>query len=90
VRRVEADRRHDRGRYLLGKRVAALRASRGMSVRELADAAGISPGYVGMIETGRRLPGLDVLDRVAGALGVLVSDVVAGVFPWGAEQEPPE
>lgn len=58
----------------LGRRVAGLRARlqqygpRGMSQRELADAAGVSPGYIPRIESGELRPTPEVLRRIADAL----------------------
>lgn len=89
MRRIAAQERHEAGRVLLGRRVAGLRVRAGLTSRDLAAAAGISLGYVGLIETGKRLPGLDVLDLIAGAVGEDVAGLIAGVYPW-ASDEPPE
>ena len=53
----------------LGADVAALRESSGLSIRALALAAGISPSTQAAIETGTRSPSIEVLARVADALG---------------------
>ena len=90
VKRIPAQERHQVGRVLLGRRVAALRADAGLTVRALAARTGISVGYVGGIETGRRLPGLDVLDLLAQALGTDAARMVDGVYPWGAPAAPPD
>lgn len=88
MKRIAAQERHETGRVLLGGRIAGLRVRAGLTSRDLAEAAGISLGYVGMIETGQRLPGLDVLDLIAGALGKDVVGLIEGVYPWGAREAP--
>lgn len=44
------------------------RTARAMTQEQLAEAAGIHPKYVGMLERGLRQPTLDVLLRLAQAL----------------------
>jgi transcriptional regulator with XRE-family HTH domain len=53
----------------LGADVAALRESSGLSMRALALAAGISPSTQAAIEAGSHSPSIEVLARVADALG---------------------
>jgi transcriptional regulator with XRE-family HTH domain len=59
-----------------GKAVRLLRNSRQLSQARLARAAGISPGYVGLIETGDRgeRPSVDVVQRMAHAMSVTVPE----------------
>ncbi|MDR1439323.1 MAG: helix-turn-helix domain-containing protein [Clostridiales bacterium] len=46
------------------------RRARGITVREMAELAGLSPGYYSDIESGRRNPpGRGILDRMLAALG---------------------
>lgn len=52
----------------LGHRVRDLRAKRQMSQTQLATTTGLSGSYVSLIESGRRTPGADVLQRIADAL----------------------
>jgi transcriptional regulator with XRE-family HTH domain len=53
-------------RFLKEKRLA-----RGITVREMAELAGVSPGYYSDIESGRRNPpGRGILDRIISALNV--------------------
>lgn len=54
-----------------GKTLSAIRKSRMMSQKELAEKAGIDPSYLNKIEKGLRKPSDDVLFRLA---DVLVSD----------------
>ena len=58
----------------LGQLLKGLRDARGMTQMELARRAGVTQGYVTMIETGtRKSPSLPVLRRLAKALGVTVA-----------------
>jgi len=52
----------------LGEYVRELRTSRGISTRALADAAGLSPTLISLIEAGKRGAGSMTLDRLACAL----------------------
>lgn len=47
-----------------------LRASRGMTQADLAQKADIAPTYVSELENADSTPGLDLIGRLAGALGV--------------------
>src|SRR6266480_952841 len=63
----------------LGQRIAGLRHAQGWSQRRLAEAAGVSHGYVALLELGR-LPshGKFRLDAVAHALNLRTSDALLG------------
>ncbi len=63
----------------LGARVAALRRARGWSQRRLAEAAGVSHGYIAQLELGR-LPSASKrrLDAVAQALDLATADALLG------------
>jgi transcriptional regulator with XRE-family HTH domain len=49
---------------------------RGLTQEALAAEAGLAPTYVGQIERGSRSPTLNVVERLADALGVKPSDLV--------------
>ena len=49
---------------------------RGLTQQELADMVGISKPYLSQIETGKRTGTAEVLAEIAGALGVMVDDVI--------------
>jgi len=56
-------------RHQLGQRLRALRAARGLTVAAVAIDAGLSVPYVANLENGRGNPTVDVLSRIAQALG---------------------
>jgi len=55
---------------LLGARIKELRKIKGLSQEGLAEKVDISPNYLGRIERGKENPTLDMLLRLAEALGV--------------------
>jgi SOS-response transcriptional repressor LexA len=64
--------------HILGEQVAALRRGNGWSQRRLADAAGVSHGYVGLLERGQLPnPGKRRLDAIAHALHLRTADDLA-------------
>jgi transcriptional regulator with XRE-family HTH domain len=53
------------------------REARGLTQRDLAAKAGVTPGYVAQLELGvRKNPSLPVLKRLAKALGVPVTELL--------------
>jgi transcriptional regulator with XRE-family HTH domain len=56
--------------------VRKARQEMGVSVQDLAEDAGISPAYVYLIEENRRRGSVDVLTRIAVALGLSLDEVV--------------
>jgi transcriptional regulator with XRE-family HTH domain len=54
-----------------------LRVKRALSQVEVANAAGVSPGYIGLIETGQRgmKPSQEVVTRIGRALGASVEEL---------------
>lgn len=57
-------------RERMGKDIRAIRMERGMSQTELATAAGITIANLSRIEAGKFSVGLDILNKIAIALGV--------------------
>ena len=55
-------------------RLKELRTGRGLSIRKLAEEAGVSTETVYSLEHGRRQPTLRTLGKIARALGVEVKD----------------
>jgi HTH-type transcriptional regulator, competence development regulator len=60
-----------------GRLIRALRIHRGLSIRTLAQKSSVAAGYISDLENGRKAdPGLDVLRRLARALGAPLSDLI--------------
>lgn len=63
--------RENRGiRSAIGKRIKSIRLQLDMTQQELATAAGITKANVCRVEEGKYSVGIDVLDKIADALGV--------------------
>src|SRR5918912_1331685 len=63
--------------HSLGRTIADLRRANGLSQRRLAEAAGVSHGYIALLELGRLpSPGKFRLDAVARALNLRTSDAL--------------
>ena len=60
----------------LAANVRRLRAERGLTQEQVANAAGLSLSDVGRIERGERDPGVRVLSKLAAGLGVEVEDLL--------------
>lgn len=59
-------------RTYIGKRIAEERAKLGLSQRDLAGLSGYDPATIAKIELGRWSAGIDVLGRIAEAMGLRV------------------
>jgi transcriptional regulator with XRE-family HTH domain len=62
----------------LGARIAECRESRGWTQKKLAEQAGISVTFVSEVENDRRMPGSEILLRIANALGVSIDYLLTG------------
>ena len=60
----------------IGITLKSLREERGYTLRQLAQLAQVPYSYLSTIENMKRMPGLDVVDRICHALGVPVRDVI--------------
>jgi len=71
----------------IGARVRARRESLAWSQAQLAEAVGVSPNYVGIVERGEKLPLLETLVAFAHALSVPMGALVAEDAPdaWADE-----
>lgn len=67
-------------------RLRELRSSRGMTQAELALQAKTTAAYIWRLESGQSAPGIDLVDKLATALGTTLSDLV----PEGAIQDTEE
>lgn len=64
-------------RFILGLKLRTLRQERGASLREIADASGMSVSYLSEIEKGKKYPAPGKLFDLAGALEVPYDDLVS-------------
>jgi transcriptional regulator with XRE-family HTH domain len=72
-------------------RLRELRLARGMTQLELAGRASVTPNYVGKLENAGAAPGIDLVERLAVALGASLTDLlptsVAVPDPQGVLQD---
>lgn len=64
-----------------GARLRELRNSRGMTQADLAHQAHVTASYVWRLESGGAAPGIDLLDRLATALGTTAADLLTASEP---------
>ena len=62
----------------IGRQVHDLRKARGMTQEELGAACGLPTSYIGSIERAKKNLTINTLERVADALDVAASELVAG------------
>ena len=60
-------------RELLALNLRLLRVRKNITQEQLAHDAGVNPGYISQIETGTRAVSIDVVEKLAGALGVAIA-----------------
>jgi transcriptional regulator with XRE-family HTH domain len=60
----------------LGKNIAHYRKERELTQEELAAISGIFPRYLSDIETGRKVPQIPALARLAAGLGVSIGELL--------------
>ena len=63
----------------LGMRIRYLRNLRKWSQEDLALEANVNRNYICDLENGRRNPSLEILERIADALGISLSELFLGV-----------
>lgn len=63
-------------REALGMTLRAFRADKSVTLRELAEAANVSPGYLSELERGRKEVSSELLVSICHALGTSVSEVL--------------
>ena len=64
---------------LLGETIRQHRTRAGFTQEQLAEKADLHPVYIGKVERGEQWISLHALLRIAKAIGVRVSDLVAGL-----------
>jgi len=65
----------------LGRKIRDLRQRRGLTVQQLADASGLSKGFISQVENERTSPSLSTLHDLAGALGISAAYLVVEEEP---------
>lgn len=60
----------------LGEKIRELRVRRHLTVQQLADASGLSKGFISQVENGRTLPSLGTLNDLSRALATSVAYLV--------------
>jgi transcriptional regulator with XRE-family HTH domain len=68
----------------LGVRIRSAREARGWSQADLAEASGLTPNYVGVLERGEKLPALETLVTVSDVLGQSLSGLLDDTRPQDA------
>ena len=63
----------------LGMRIRYLRKEKGWSQEDLALEANVNKNYICDLENGRRNPSLDILERIASALQITLSELFKGI-----------
>jgi transcriptional regulator with XRE-family HTH domain len=64
-----------------GARLRELRSSRGVTQADLARQASVTPSHLWKLETGGAAPGIDLVERLAVALGTTVHDLLPSEPP---------
>jgi transcriptional regulator with XRE-family HTH domain len=72
---------HDEIVRLFGARLREMRRSRGMTQAQLAEKAQVTVSYVGRLEAGGAAPGIDLVGRLATALGTTVAELLPTSAP---------
>jgi cell division protein FtsZ len=62
----------------IGEKLREIRNTKGLSVEELAQKAGLKRPNLSRLEHGKHVPSLETMERLSVALGVPVADIVAG------------
>jgi len=60
---------------IICKRIKKYRSEFGMTQEDLAEKVGVSRVYIGYVEQGRNTPSLEILEKIAKALKVKLSDI---------------
>lgn len=61
---------------IISKRIKKRRNELGMTQEDLAEKVGVSRVYIGYVEQGRNTPSLEILEKIAKALKVKLSELV--------------
>ena len=64
-----------------GTKLRALRKAKGMTVRQLAQATSRHEQQIGSYELGRAVPGVNIAQMLANALGCIIDDFMSDTTP---------
>jgi transcriptional regulator with XRE-family HTH domain len=67
--------------HLFAERLRERRHAMGMTQEALAHAASVTPSYLWRLESGGASPGIDLVARLAGALGTTAADLLPSTAP---------
>ncbi len=67
----------------LGREVRRRREASGLTLEQLAIRSGLTPNYIGTIETGKRDPSLTTIQSLARGLGIQPGELFGGVDQLG-------
>jgi transcriptional regulator with XRE-family HTH domain len=62
---------------IFGPLVKKQRLAKKLTQEALAEMADVHPTYIGLLERGQRTPGIDVAERIARAIGLKLSQIIA-------------
>jgi transcriptional regulator with XRE-family HTH domain len=62
--------------WQLGRHIQKVRKAKGLTQDQLAERIGTSTPWIGHIETGRELPNVKMLEKIARVLKVKVKDLI--------------
>jgi transcriptional regulator with XRE-family HTH domain len=62
---------------IISKRIKKYRGELGLTLEDLAEKIGVSRVYVGYVEQGRNTPSLEILEKIANALKIKLSELVS-------------
>ena len=69
----------------IGKNIRRFRTEKKMRQEDLAERAGLSTNYIGMVERGEKIPSLESFIGIVNVLGVSADMVLADVLDTGYE-----
>jgi transcriptional regulator with XRE-family HTH domain len=61
---------------IISKRIKKRRNDLGMTQEDLAEKVGVSRVYIGYVEQGRNTPSLEILEKIAKALKIKLSELI--------------
>ena len=69
----------------IGKNIRRFRTEKKLRQEDLAERAGLSTNYIGMVERGEKIPSLESFIGIVNALGVSADMILADVLDTGYE-----